>query len=109
MPEEFRTREEVAELLGVSVRLLRRYERLGLVQVTQIERGTVYSREQIRRAWSVVSLHRDLGINPAGVAVILQMSEQIRALQAQLYELLRWLREHEAAIQRALEEESTNR
>jgi len=97
--------QELARQLGVSVRLLRRYERVGLIRAERSEALVVYGPEQVRRAWSVVTLHRDLGVNLAGVEIILEMSEQLRGLRQQMAELLRWLHEHREVLRRALDED----
>ncbi len=99
------TEVELARALGVSVRLLRRYERVGLIHAVRVEDRVVYEPDQVRRAWSVVTLHRDLGVNLAGVEIILEMSQRMRELQRQLFEVAQWLNEHRDALRRILEEQ----
>ncbi len=107
LPEQTRplTESELAEALGVSVRMLRRYERVGLIRAIRVEGQVLYQPDQVRRAWSVVTLHRDLGINLPGVEVILAMSERMREMQRQMNELARWFSEHRETLRRLLEEE----
>lgn len=81
------TREQVAERLHIPPTLLARYEARGLVR--SVCQGAVegYEPSEIRRVWSVVSLHRDLGINLAGIEAILRLRDQLRDVHAQLAEL----------------------
>jgi MerR family transcriptional regulator/heat shock protein HspR len=80
-------REQVAEHLAVSTRLLARYESRGLVRAVREGDVEGYSPAELRRLWSVLSLHRDLGINLAGIEVILRLRGQMIELQRRLGEL----------------------
>ena len=83
-PEALLPRELVAERLAVPAGVLIRYETRGLVR--SVRRGAVegYEPAEIRRIWSVVSLHRDLGINLAGVEAIVQLRSQLDQVHAQM-------------------------
>ena len=85
MSASFYPRELVAERLAVSTATLLRYESRGLVRVT--ERG--YAPVEVRRVWSIVTLQRDLGINLAGVEVILRLRDQIDATHHHLGRIAR--------------------
>ncbi len=75
----------VARMLGVHPQTLRIYEREGLLRPRRSERNTrVYSEIDVRRAELVLTLTRDLGINLAGVEVILRMRERIERMQGDL-------------------------
>jgi MerR family transcriptional regulator/heat shock protein HspR len=70
-------RDLVARELAIPTNLLVRYEALGLVR--SVREGSVegYEPGQIRRIWRVVSFHRDLGVNLAGVEVILRLFDHL--------------------------------
>ncbi len=88
------SREQVASHLSVPTSLLVRYEARGLVRVARDERGIEgYEPAEIRRVWSVVSLHRDLGINLAGIEAILKLRAQIDDVHARLQEITDRLRD----------------
>ncbi|MBI3393215.1 MAG: MerR family transcriptional regulator [Nitrospirae bacterium] len=75
----------VARMLGVHPQTLRIYEREGLLRPRRSERNTrVYSEVDVRRAELVLTLTRDLGINLAGVEVILRLRERIERIQGDL-------------------------
>lgn len=76
-----------ARLLGVHAQTLRYYERLGLVEPSR-SRGNIrlYSARDIERLQQIKRLVDDLGVNLAGVEVILQLSEKIAALERELRE-----------------------
>lgn len=82
-------RELVAEHLAVSPGLLIRYEARGLVQPVRDDSGLEgYGPAEIRRLWTVVSLHRDLGVNLAGVEAILRLRAHVDRLQSCLLQIL---------------------
>jgi MerR family transcriptional regulator/heat shock protein HspR len=80
-------REKVADELAVSPGALLRYETLGLVQ--SVHEGSVvgYEPAEIRRLWTIVSFQRDLGINLAGVQVILRLFDQLTEVHHRVHDL----------------------
>jgi MerR family transcriptional regulator/heat shock protein HspR len=82
-------RDLVARQLAVSPQVLVRYESLGLVQVTKDpdESAEGYEPAQIRRLWTIVSFQRDMGVNLAGVEVILHLCDQMREVHRNLHGL----------------------
>lgn len=85
-----------ARIVGMHAQTLRQYERLGLVEPKR-SRGNIrlYSRTDVVRLRQVQRLVNDLGVNLAGVEVILRMTERMRAmedelegLRAELYRLI---------------------
>jgi len=71
-----------AEILGTQPYTLRYYERVGIIKPAR-SRGNVrlYSESDIMLIKRVMSLMSDLGVNLAGVDIILRMSQQIMELQ----------------------------
>lgn len=71
-----------AEILGTQPYTLRYYERVGIIKPTR-SRGNIrlYSESDIALLRRVMSLMSDLGVNLAGVEIILRMSQQILELQ----------------------------
>lgn len=79
-----------ARLLGVHAQTLRSYERQGLIVPSRTKgRIRLYSFDDIRRAQQVRRLVDDLGVNLAGVEVILRLTERIRTLELQIEQLQR--------------------
>ena len=77
----------VARMLGVHAQTLRYYEKVGLIEPSRSEgRIRLYSNNDIERLRQVRTLMNDLGINLAGVEVILRLNERIEALERQLEE-----------------------
>jgi MerR family transcriptional regulator/heat shock protein HspR len=77
-------REQVAKHLAVPTRLLLRYEARGLIHAVRADGAEGYEPRELRRVWSVVSLHRDAGINLAGVEAILRLKERMEALHERI-------------------------
>jgi len=64
-------------------------ERLGLVKPQRTEGNTrLYSDEDIERLKLIITLTKDLGVNIAGVDIIINMKEQIEELQNTISKLL---------------------
>lgn len=70
-------RDLVARELSVSPRILLRYEAMGLVRVAREGPEEGYEPAQIRRLWTIVSFQRELGVNLAGVEVILRLFDRL--------------------------------
>lgn len=85
----------VAKMLGVHPQTLRLYEREGLVKPTRTEGNVrLYSEEDVEKLRTIISLTRDLGVNLAGVEIILRMKEQIEELQKQVEKLTELLKSY---------------
>lgn len=83
----------VAEQYGVHPQTLRLYEREGLITPARSAGNTrLYDEAAIQRLEAILTLTRDLGVNLAGVEVILQLREQMAALQGELDRLLDQMR-----------------
>lgn len=71
-----------ARLLGVHEQTLRYYERAGLVAPARSKgRIRLYSLQDIDRLRQIRRLTEDLGVNLAGVEVILRLTDRIRAME----------------------------
>jgi len=83
----------VSERFGVHPQTLRIYEREGLIVPIRSEGNTrMYDEESLKRLQLILTLTRDLGVNLAGVDVILNMREKMIRMQqdfAQVLELVR--------------------
>ncbi len=86
-------RDLVARQLAITPKVLVRYEQLGLVQVTHDGNVEGYEPSQVRRIWTIMSFQRDLGINLAGVEVILRLRDQMTELHQHLGDLASEIRE----------------
>lgn len=85
----------VAKMLGVHPQTLRLYEREGLVKPTRTEGNVrLYSEEDVEKLRTIISLTRDLGVNLAGVEIILRMKEQLEELQKQVEKLTELLKNY---------------
>jgi len=74
-----------ARLVGVHQQTLRYYERAGLVEPKRTGGNIrMYSNADIQKVRTLQRLMDELGVNLAGVDIILRMSEQIRQLQDEL-------------------------
>jgi MerR family transcriptional regulator/heat shock protein HspR len=77
-----------ARIVGIETHTLRYYERLGLVQPYRSE-GNIryYSEIDIEQLRHVKKLMGDLGVNPAGVEVVIRMAQKMAEMQKQIEEL----------------------
>jgi MerR family transcriptional regulator/heat shock protein HspR len=86
-------RDLVASELSVSPRMLLRYEELGLVRVVRAGTEEGYEPAQIRRLWTIVSFQRDLGVNLAGIEVILRLFDRLAEVHRRVGGLAEELRD----------------
>jgi len=78
----------VARMLGVHAQTLRYYEKVGLIEPSRsMGRVRLYSNRDIERLRQVRTLMNDLGVNLAGVEVILRLTERIAAMEGQIEEM----------------------
>lgn len=84
----------VARMYNIHPQTLRLYEREGLLVPSRTKGNTrMYSEEDLKRLEFILFLTRELGINLAGVEVVLKMKEQIEDLQRQIEFIVNYLRE----------------
>ncbi len=83
----------VAKVLNIHPQTLRQYEREGLVEPSRTQgRMRLYSQRDIDRIKLILRLTRDLGVNLAGVDIIMQLKEKIDAMQKEIDSLREELR-----------------
>jgi MerR family transcriptional regulator/heat shock protein HspR len=84
----------VADHYGVHQQTLRLYEREGLLKPSRSEGNVrLYTDEDIERLEVILNLTRDLGVNLAGVEIILKMRRRMTDMQRQIEDLVGYLRE----------------
>lgn len=99
----------VSEMLGVHPQTLRLYEREGFIKPRRSEGNTrLYSEEDVERLQLILRLTRELGVNLAGVEVILSMREKMEQMQREMEETIRLLKEELAREIRRREEMMKN-
>ena len=73
----------VAKSYGIHPQTLRLYEREGLLKPSRTEGNTrLYSEEDLRQLEVILNLTRDLGVNLAGVEIVLNMRRKMEQMQA---------------------------
>ena len=82
----------IAEQYEVHPQTLRMYEREGLLKPSRSEGNTrLYTDEDVERLEVILKLTRELGVNLAGVEIILNMREKMEAMQRQIEEFVKSL------------------
>ncbi len=82
----------VAEQYGVHPQTLRLYEREGLLKPSRSDGNTrLFTDEDLERLEVILHLTRDLGVNLAGVEIILNMRAKMEAMQQQIEEFVQHL------------------
>ena len=79
----------VAEQYSIHPQTLRLYEREGLLKPSRSEGNTrLYTDDDLERLEVILHLTRDLGVNLAGVEIILNMREKMGEMQSQIQEFV---------------------
>src|SRR6476620_10291230 len=82
----------VAETYDIHPQTLRLYEREGLLTPSRSEGNTrLYTQEDIERLELILNLTRDLGVNLAGVEVILNMRKRLEDMQREMQEFVEYV------------------
>jgi MerR family transcriptional regulator/heat shock protein HspR len=93
----------IADHYGVHQQTLRLYEREGLLKPSRSEGNVrLYTDDDIERLEVILKLTRDLGVNLAGVEIILNMREKMDQMQREFnrfFEMLRDYAQQSAAVQ----------
>ena len=83
----------VAEMYEIHPQTLRLYEREGLLLPSRTEGNTrLYTDEDLERLEFILSLARELGVNIAGIAIILQMRERMEEMNRQMQSFVEYVR-----------------
>ncbi len=83
----------VAEMYEIHPQTLRLYEREGLLKPSRTDGNTrLYTEEDIERLEFILNLARDLGVNIAGIAIILQMRERMEEMNRQMQSFVEYVR-----------------
>ena len=82
----------VAETYGIHPQTLRLYEREGLLKPSRSDGNTrLYTQEDIERLELILSLTRDLGVNLAGVEVVLNMRQRMEDMQREMQKFIEYI------------------
>jgi MerR family transcriptional regulator/heat shock protein HspR len=84
----------VSKAYGIHPQTLRLYEREGLLKPSRTEGNTrLYSEEDLRQLEVILNLTRDLGVNLAGVEIVLNMRRKMEQMQDEVSEFVAWVRQ----------------
>jgi MerR family transcriptional regulator/heat shock protein HspR len=79
----------VAHSYGIHPQTLRLYEREGLLKPSRTEGNTrLYTDQDLERLEQILSLTRDMGVNLAGVEVVLNLRQKIEQMQKHMQEFI---------------------
>ena len=83
----------VARLYNIHPQTLRLYEREGLLKPSRSEGNTrLYSDDDLRQLEVILNLRRDLGVNLAGIEIILNMRHKIETIEGEINQFLEYIR-----------------
>jgi MerR family transcriptional regulator/heat shock protein HspR len=84
----------VAEMYSIHPQTLRLYEREGLLVPSRTNGNTrLYGDEDLERLETILNLTRDLGVNLAGIEIILNMRERMQKMQEEMQAFVAYVQE----------------
>ncbi len=83
----------VSEMLRVHPQTLRLYEKEGLITPRRTKKQRLYSENDVERLNFILQLTRELGVNKAGVDIILRMRRRMEVMQEEMEEMMGLLEE----------------
>ena len=78
----------VCEMFHIHPQTLRLYEREGLLRPQRVGGARLYSQEDVERIRMILNLTKELGVNRAGVDIILRMRRRFEALQIEMEQMM---------------------
>jgi MerR family transcriptional regulator/heat shock protein HspR len=92
-PKKFYHISAVAQMYDIHPQTLRLYEREGLLKPSRSDGNTrLYSEDDLRQLEFILSLTRELGVNLAGVEVVINMKRRMIQIEAEVNEFLDFIR-----------------
>ena len=84
----------VADLYGLHPQTLRLYERVGLLKPSRSQGNTrLYTEADLERLEVILTLTREMGVNLAGIEIILNMREKMAEMQNQMQAFAAFVRQ----------------
>jgi MerR family transcriptional regulator/heat shock protein HspR len=84
----------VAELYKIHPQTLRLYERVGLFKPSRSQGNTrLYTDADLERLEVILTLARDMGVNLAGIEIILNMREKMKQMEEQMQQFIRFVQD----------------
>jgi MerR family transcriptional regulator/heat shock protein HspR len=91
-PKNYYHISSVARMYGIHPQTLRLYEREGLLKPSRSEGNTrCYTEEDLKQLELILTLTRDLGVNLAGVEVVLNMRKKMEQIEEEVNEFLEYV------------------
>jgi MerR family transcriptional regulator/heat shock protein HspR len=99
----------VCEMFNIHPQTLRIYEREGLIHPKRVGGARLYSQDDLHRIRMILNLTKELGVNRAGVDIILRMRRRLELMQKEMEEMMDYLesdvkRRFERRLRRLFEE-----
>ena len=100
----------VAELYKLHPQTLRLYERVGLLKPSRSEGNTrLYTDEDLQRLDVILTLTRDMGVNLAGIEIILNMREKMLEMEKQMSEFASVVQQELSRLANSVSQEKPSR
>ena len=100
----------VAELYKLHPQTLRLYERVGLLKPSRSEGNTrLYTDEDLQRLDVILTLTRDMGVNLAGIEIILNMREKMLEMEKQMSEFASVVQQELSRVANNVSQENPSR
>ena len=95
----------VAEMYGIHPQTLRLYERVGLLKPSRSQGNTrLYTDSDLERLDVILTLARDMGVNLAGIEIILNMREKMIEMEKQMAEFAQVVQQELSRVASRMEE-----
>ncbi len=89
----------VADLYKIHPQTLRLYERVGLLKPSRSQGNTrLYTDADLERLEVILTLTREMGVNLAGIEIVLNMREKMAEMQEQMEEFIRFVQEERSQL-----------
>jgi MerR family transcriptional regulator/heat shock protein HspR len=92
----------IATLYKIHPQTLRLYERVGLLKPSRSQGNTrLYTDLDLERLEVILNLAREMGVNLAGIEIILNMRDKMHGMQRQMEQFMRFVQNELAPVMRS--------
>jgi MerR family transcriptional regulator/heat shock protein HspR len=93
--EKYIAIKKLAEFHNVNVSLLHEFAQEGIIEIHVVEQEPCVLSDQLDKYERIIRLYRDLGVNKAGIEIIMEMREKLKFLQKEVQNLRRQLQKYD--------------
>jgi MerR family transcriptional regulator/heat shock protein HspR len=103
--EKYITIKKLAEFHNINETLLQEFAQDGIIEIHLVKQEPCVLSDQLEKYERIIRLYRDLGVNKAGIEIIMEMREKLEYLQNEVQNLRRELKKYDDRLHQSFMED----